>query len=166
MPRVYVSVGSNVDREANVRAAARALRGHYGELQVSAVYESQAVGFDGNDFYNLVIGFDTEERPRAIAATLKSIEDGQGRSRAAPRFSDRTLDLDLILYGDLVVREEGLSLPRPEVLEHAFVLGPLAEIAGNEIHPVADKTYAELWAAFEASGQSLRRVDFQFEPGV
>lgn len=166
MPRVYLSVGSNVDRVANIQAAARALRGHYGQLDMSAVYESRAVGFEGNDFYNLVIGFDTETGPRAVAGTLKSIEDRQGRSRAAPRFSDRTLDLDLILYGDLVTREEGLSLPRPEVLEHAFVLRPLAEIAGNEVHPVANKTYEQLWSAFEAPGQVLRRVDFQFEPGA
>jgi len=166
MPRLYVSVGSNVDREANIRAAAQALRGHYGQLHMSAVYESRAVGFDGNDFYNLVIGFDTEEGPRAVAGTLKSIEDRQGRSRAAPRFSDRTLDLDLILYGDRVMREEGLLLPRPEVLEHAFVLKPLAEIAGNELHPVVNKTYGELWSAFEAPGQVLRRVDFQFESGL
>jgi len=163
MPRVYVSVGSNVDRAANIRAAARAMRGHYGQLDLSAVYESRAVGFQGNDFYNLVIGFDTAEGPRAVAGTLKSIEDRQGRSRAGPRLSDRTLDLDLILYGDLVMREEGLSLPRPEVLEHAFVLGPLAEIAGNEVHPVANRTYGALWLAFEEPGQVLRRVDFQFE---
>lgn len=162
MPRIFVSVGSNVQREAHIRAAVRALAQRYGELVLSSVYDSRAVGFDGANFYNMVVGFETDESPWVVEETLKTLEAAHGRDRAAPRFSDRTLDLDLLLYGNRVVRESRLSLPRKEILEHAFVLAPLAEIAGEELHPVANRTYRELWRSFDARGQVLRRVDLGF----
>jgi 2-amino-4-hydroxy-6-hydroxymethyldihydropteridine diphosphokinase len=166
MPRAYVSVGTNVDREANIQAAAAALSERYGELLPSSVYETTAVGFEGRDFYNLIIGFDTTESPRQVARTLKAIEDSRGRRRDAPRFSDRTLDLDLVLYGDLVSDEDGLRLPRPELLEYAFVLGPLAEIAAERAHPVLGRTYGELWAEFGGGRQGLHRVAMSLsQPG-
>ena len=155
----YVSVGSNIDREANIRAAVHALGEHYGELQVSSVYESAAVGFDGRDFYNLVVGFDTSESPAAVARTLKTIENAQGRKRGGPRFSDRTLDLDLILYGSLVTSDGHFTLPRPEILEHAFVLGPLADVAAHRLHPVTGRTFGDLWASFDKAGQTMRKVN-------
>ncbi len=163
MPRVYVSVGSNVGRETHIRAAVRALARRYGKLVLSSVYESRPVGFDGPDFYNMVIGFDTEDDPLAVAGYLKDLEAEHGRDRAAPRFADRTLDLDPLLYGDRVVHEPRLSLPRTEIVEHAFVLAPLAEIAGEAVHPVLNRSYRELWQSFGVANQELRIVELPLE---
>src|SRR3569832_726787 len=98
MARVYVSVGSNIDREYYIRAGLAALREHYGKLQCSLIYESMAVGFDGDDFFNLVVGYDTVQPVHEVAATLRATEQQQTHNRRAPRFSARTLDLDLLLY--------------------------------------------------------------------
>lgn len=161
--RAYVSIGSNIERERNVRAAVRRLRERYGPITLSSVYESEAVGFEGSPFYNLTAGLDTEEGPAEVAGFLRTVEAGAGRDRGQPRFSSRTLDLDLLLWGDAAIEQEGLHLPREEILTHAFVLGPLAEIAGAKRHPLEARTYAELWAAFDHASQPMRRVAFDAE---
>jgi 2-amino-4-hydroxy-6-hydroxymethyldihydropteridine diphosphokinase len=156
VPRAYVSVGSNIEKEHHIRTALRDLRSRFGVLTVSPVYESEAVGFEGENFYNLVVGFETTEAPRAIATALLTIERAHGRVREpGKKFNARTLDLDLILYGDATVNEPGLKLPREEITEHAFVLRPLADIAPHEQHPRTGKTYAHMWAEFRASDQKL-----------
>jgi len=163
MSRVYVSIGSNVDREANIRAAVMELRQRYGALRVSTVYESKPVGFEGERFYNLVVGFDTDEGMREVARTLRAIEVRRGRVRDAPRFSSRTLDLDLLLYDDLVLNEDhGLELPRGEITRYAFVLRPLAELAGDRLHPVDGRSFADLWGRFDKAVQPLRPVAFHW----
>jgi len=159
MARVYVSVGSNVDRERNVRSSLDALRERFGRLDCSRVYQTEAVGFEGEPFYNLVVGFDTDLAPRELVDLLHAIEAAHGRRRDQPSFSDRSLDLDLLLYDDRVVDEPGLVLPRPEILEYAFVLGPLAELAGGLRHPLLGRSYRALWDAFDTSGQAMRPVE-------
>lgn len=159
MARVYVSIGTNIDRARHVRTALDALSATYGPLQCSPVYETAAVGFEGDDFYNLVVGFDTDASPAEVAARLHAIEDDNDRMRTGPRFSARTLDLDLLLYDDLVLEEGRLQLPRDEITRHAFVLKPLADIAGERRHPLTGKTYAQLWAEFDAAGQAIRAVE-------
>ena len=165
MVRVYLSVGSNVDRERNVRAALDALSADYGELRLSSVFESEPVGFEGNPFYNLAVGLDTSQPVGTLVEVLRKIEDDCERRRDTPRLSSRTLDLDLLTYDDVVGVVDGVSLPRTEITENAFVLGPLAEIAGAEIHPIAQKTYADLWRDFDMAGQELRPVDFIWDGG-
>jgi 2-amino-4-hydroxy-6-hydroxymethyldihydropteridine diphosphokinase len=156
---VYVSVGSNIDRDRNIAMALRLLEASFGPLQRSSVYESEAVGFDSAPFYNLVVGFDTGETPREIQDVLHRIEAASGRIRTTG-LSARTLDLDLLLYDDLVTEAEGLVLPRTDITRYAFVLAPLAEIAGALRHPVTGERYADLWSAFDAAGQILSRVDW------
>ncbi|OOG23033.1 2-amino-4-hydroxy-6-hydroxymethyldihydropteridine diphosphokinase [Thioalkalivibrio denitrificans] len=157
--QAYVSVGSNVDRERNILAAVRALDERFGRLVVSPVYETGAVGFEGDPFLNLIVGFDTDLPPEVVVDVLKSIERAQGRTLESNGFKPRTLDLDLILYGDRVLKTPKLELPRDEILRYAFVLGPLADIAPDLRHPVLDRTMEELWSDFDRDGQWLRRVE-------
>ena len=156
---VYVSLGSNVDREKNISRALGLLGSHFGPLECSSVYESDAVGFVGTPFFNLVAGFQTDRELSEVSFTLKSIENKCGRRRDGPRYSPRTLDLDLLLYGELVVRENGLCLPRDEITLYAFVLKPLAEVAGDKVHPTMGKSFRELWREFDDTALSLVNVD-------
>lgn len=159
MVKVYVSVGSNIDRERNVESALAALRDEYGELEQSRIFETQAVGFDGDPFYNLVVAFETDQSPQQVAATFDRIEDAHGRDRSGGKFSSRSLDLDLLLYGDTILDEPGLKLPRPEILDYAFVLQPLAEIAGELKHPVTGFTFGMLWDQFDPTAQPMWPVE-------
>lgn len=145
MPRVWVSVGSNMQREAHIASAVGALRERFGALVVSPVYETVAVGFSGDAFLNLVIGFDTAEPPAALHHALREIEDRNGRRRDGPKFGPRTLDLDLLTYGDQVGDAGGKHLPRDEIARYAFVLAPLADVAGEELHPELGLPYARMW---------------------
>lgn len=162
MARVYVSIGSNIGREQNIRSGVADLRGCFGELILSSVYESEAVGFDGDSFYNLVAAFDTALSPQQVADALRTIEERHGRLRNGPRFSSRTLDIDLLLYDDLVLHEGKLQIPRDEITKNAFVLWPLAEIAPQLEHPQLGVSYGALWASFDKQSQPLGPVAFEF----
>jgi len=155
MARVYLSLGSNLEPVRYLRAALDELRERFGVLTVSPAYRSRSVGFDGADFVNLAVGIDTDLSPEALNAWLHALEDRHGRRRDVPRYSDRTLDVDIVLYDDLVRQGEGhLDLPRKE-LRHAFVLRPIADIAPQLRHPVSGKTMAALWSAFPADSEPL-----------
>jgi len=146
---VYVGIGSNIEPERHVAQALDALARRFGPLRRSGVYRTRAVGFDGDDFLNLVVAFDTSEPPSAVAAVLREIEDAAGRRRGGERFAPRTLDLDLLLYGERVIRADGLEVPRRDILDQAFVLGPLAELAPGVRHPELGLSFAELWSRFQ-----------------
>lgn len=161
MARIYISVGSNIDAEKNVRLAIHALQDHYGKLILSSVYESEAVGFAGDNFLNLVAGVNTDEDVHTVAKNLRKIEDDNGRDRSGPRFSPRTVDLDLLLYDDLILKEEGLELPRDEITKNAFVLLPLEEIAPQLIHPESGNTMCDHWMSFDKDSQKLWAIDFK-----
>ncbi len=158
MPIVYVSIGSNIERDKNIASSLSALEKQFGQLTLSSVYDTEAVGFSGEAFYNLVVGFESNHPVTVIANTLRAIELAHGRSREAQKFSARTLDLDLILYGNLVFNEGRLHIPRADIERYAFVLEPLAEIAPEMIHPVLGKSYALLWQEFDKSPLKQRRV--------
>lgn len=162
MPRCWLSIGSNQDREASIRGAIVDLRSAFGELALSSVYESAAEGFAGEPFLNLVAGIDTDSSVGLIDRTLRAIEDAHGRLRCPDKFAPRTLDIDLLTYGQAVGTLDGRDLPRDEILRYAFVLGPLAEVAPNEIHPSIGRTYGDLFAEhavrFAQGGQRLMAV--------
>lgn len=160
MAYVYVSAGSNVDRRKNIRSSIKALEKEFGPLDLSEVYETESVGFSGHDFFNLVIGFNTKLNPHLVVEKLHQIEDDHGRKRGGSKFNDRTLDLDLLTYDNQILDQKGLVLPRDEILKYAFVLGPLAELAGEQMHPVENKTYQQLWNEFDAADQPMKPVRF------
>ena len=162
MATIYISLGSNISRKKNTRAGIVALEQAFGNLTMSSVYESEAVGFDGDAFYNMVIACEVSTSVHDTNQILRDIEDANGRDRSGPKFSSRTLDLDLLLYDDLILDENGLKLPRGEILKNAFVLWPLAEIAPALKHPEAQISYAELWAGFDKTKENLRPIEFLF----
>ena len=163
MARIFIGVGSNVEREKHIRAGIRDIQGVFHNLRISTIYENKAVGFAGANFYNFVIGCDTDLDLDEVIHQLHRIEDEYGRDRSQPQFSSRTLDLDLLLYDDLVIRKESVKLPRPDIDKYAFALCPLADIAAELRHPVSGKTYACLWSEFDRSGQELWPVKFDLE---
>jgi 2-amino-4-hydroxy-6-hydroxymethyldihydropteridine diphosphokinase len=164
--RAWLSLGSNIDPKRQIPAALQTLRSSFGELVVSPIYESEAVGFSGDNFYNLVVGIWTRLSARALAGRLREIEAAHGRVRGAEKFSSRTLDIDLLTFGEQVIDEPGVQVPRDEILRYAFVLRPLADVAPEERHPVAGRSYAALWSAFDRGSQKLWRVDGHQDPPV
>ncbi len=163
MHHVFVSIGSNIDRAKYICSALDALQENFAELHCSPVYESEAVGFEGDNFYNLVVGFKTDLTLPELAKKLRAIEDANGRDRSAPKFSARTLDLDILSYDNLRGNFAGIVLPREEITRNAFVLKPLADLAGQALHPELKKTYEQLWQEFDAGKQKLWRIDFNWK---
>ena len=160
MATAFIGIGSNIERESNIRSGLKSLHANFSHVRISTVYESSAVGFSGDNFFNLVALVETELDAHALQDKLHEIEAQFGRVRGAQRYVSRTLDLDLLLYDDLVIDEKGLQLPREDVTEFAFVLRPLSEMAGELLHPVLKTSYADLWKEFDQSDQVLWPVDF------
>ncbi len=167
MPRVYLGVGSNIERERYLTAGLDALERLLGPLSLSSVYDSAAIGFDGQPFLNMVVAADTDLAPVMLANRLRHLEYEHGRPPDATRFSARQLDIDVLAYDDLVGEFSGdfgtMTLPRGEILDNAFVLRPLAELAPDVLHPLVGRSYAQLWQAYDQSSQALERVDFSWK---
>lgn len=161
MARIFISIGSNTDRDHYIRAGVLSLQQYFGEVQLSSVYESEAVGFNGDAFYNLVAATDTDLTIADCVQVLKQIEDSHGRIRGAEKFCGRTLDLDLLTYDQLICQQP-IPLPRGEITENAFVLWPMAELAPAAIHPLTQQSYAELWQAYPKTKQKIWPVPFNW----
>ncbi len=155
----YLSLGSNIEPEKHLRAAVAELRERFGDVLLSPFYRTPAVGFDGADFLNAAARIETGLSPEELDAWLHALEDRHARDRSGPRFSSRTLDVDLLLYDDRVLRGPGhLELPRPELAKQAFVLKPMADIAPEVVHPALGKTLGELWMKMRADGDPCVEV--------
>lgn len=165
MVQVFVSLGSNIDKEANLHNGLTALQQSFGQLSLSSLFESDAVGFAGDSFYNMVIGFQTHLSLNCLANELRAIEIKFGRQVDAKKFSSRTLDLDILLY-DQHVLVQPVQIPRHEITENAFVLWPLAELIPNEKHPVLGQSYQQLWQQFDKQKQQLRKVPFTWSSNM
>ena len=158
MPLCFISIGSNINREHNITSALDTLQCAFGEIKHSSIYESASVGFAGAAFYNLVSAFHCDQEIMCISQQLKSIEVDHGRVRNKEKFSSRTLDLDLLLYGQQILNVENLNIPHNDILNYAFVLEPLAEIAPDQSHPINKVSYQQLWQDFDKSTVQQQKI--------
>lgn len=158
MTQVLVAAGSNIEPERNLAAAMRDLARTFPGTRFSRAYRNAAVGFEGDDFINLVAAFETDLPPPAILAHLHRIELRCGRERDAPKWAPRSMDLDLLLYGDLEREASGYRLPRPDLVKRPYMLGPAAEVAPAVRHPTLGVTLGELWERFDRAAHELRPV--------
>ncbi|PCJ16631.1 MAG: 2-amino-4-hydroxy-6-hydroxymethyldihydropteridine diphosphokinase [SAR86 cluster bacterium] len=163
MTVLALSVGSNINATQNIRVALAELNLEFGKTVCSTVFESEAIGFKGDNFLNLVLLVETDKELSGIASFLKQLEDNLGRDRSQEKFSGRPIDVDILLYGN----DNGLScsidLPRPEITKNAFVLQPLAELLPNQVHSPTGKTFAQLWNEYDKSSQKLWPIDFDWK---
>lgn len=158
MAKVYLSIGSNIAREINIPSALKSLNDSFGELVQSSIYETSAVGFDGPPFFNAVVMFKSNLALEEITQTIRQIEIDHGRTKKSSKFSARSLDLDILLYGDSVVNDEKINIPRDDILKYAFVLEPLAEIAPDETHPISGKKFYRLWDEYDKSNLEQKKI--------
>lgn len=158
MPCVFVAAGSNVEPLRHLASASRQLRHAFADVKFSSWYRNRAAGFEGADFINYVATFTTDLPVRDLLASLHAIETLCGRPRDAPRWAPRSMDLDLLVYGDLVCDEPQLKLPRPDLLIRAYMLGPMAELAPDLVHPTAQVTIGELWQRFDRAAHPLTPI--------
>lgn len=159
MPLVYLGLGSNTEPEANLRLAARELANRFAIRATSSVYRNEAIGFEGDEFLNAVVCVETNMSPGDICLQLEEIHKLAGRQRDVDPFVSRTLDIDLLLYDRLIINAPPIRLPREDVLNYGFVLGPLAEIAPDLVHPQSGKTIRWHWANFDRDAHTLVRED-------
>lgn len=158
MTGVYVAAGSNVEPIANLRRALDSIAAHFAPLELSRAYRNRAVGFEGDDFVNLVLGFDTPRAVRDVLAVLHEAEAACGRERNAPKWAPRAMDLDILLFDAMVCDEPGLTLPRPDLVRRPYMLGPMAELAPGLRHPTLGRTMEELWQGFDREAHALQPV--------
>ena len=161
MDDAYVAAGSNVRPRASLLEALALLEGQFQGLRVSRAYANPAVGFTGDDFINLVVGFAAPLPTEELLDRLKRIERACGREPGAPKWGPRTLDLDLLLHGERTGRVAGKDLPHPDLLTRAWVLGPLAELAPGLVHPVAGERIDSLWKRFDRGAHPLTPVELE-----
>ncbi len=156
LPTVYISIGGNIDPQRHIDSALERMQQDFSNMVQSTIFESKAVGFEGDNFLNLVVRFDSHMDVGELNEYLHALEDDEGRERVNGKAWDsRTLDLDILLYGDECGVIDGVELPRDEILDHAHVLLPLEELAKELIHPLTGKTYSQLLREVDFFGQEI-----------
>ena len=163
MHSVFVGIGSNIDRDKNINGGVQYLYDKFGALTLSSVYETIPYGFDGDNFYNLVAKFSCDDTPLEVNAYLRLIEKQFGRQEKLFKYSSRSLDIDLLLYDDLVSNTSEIRVPREDLLKYSFVLCPMAEIAPDLIHPIENKSYDELWHDYDKPRNDLWKIEFEWD---
>ncbi len=151
---VYLGLGSNIEPVVNIESAKQVLFERFENVRFSQTFESQAIGFDGDNFLNLVAEVTTDESLPDLMVLIKDLEQTLGRVTCSEKFSSRLIDIDILLYGNLVCNTP-IVLPREEIRENAYVLWPLAELAPYLVEPGGELTYGELWSRFDRSSQQL-----------
>ena len=158
MSTAWLGLGSNINAQVHIRAAIDELVRQFGNVELSPTYTSAAVGFDGNDFINLVAKVETDMSPLELRRYLRDLEDRYGRKRDVPKFSDRSLDIDILLYDDLVLLSPVLEIPRAEIIRFAHVLKPLADLDPGLIHPGERRSMGDIWSSSGLSDAGLKLV--------
>ncbi len=166
MRTVYVSIGSNIHRKKHVQASVDALTARFGGIELSSIYETEAVGFGGDPFYNLVARFEADDSARGINQFFKEVEAKHGRVKGGKKFAARTLDIDLILYGDERIDTEELQLPRDEIEKYAFVLEPLAELAPTARYMISGETFLDMWERLKKQGDMASAPTVDWAPSM
>jgi len=161
--QIFLGLGSNIEPARYLPQGLTALWRLLGPLKLSPVYEGAAIGFDGEPFWNLVVEANTAASVGELQRALREIEYAHGRPRDATRFSARSLDIDILTYGDCTGVIDGVLLPRPEIVENAFVLRPLAMLAPESRHPALGKSYGELWREYDKASQPLSTLAIELE---
>ncbi len=157
MAAVYIALGSNIgNREANLRMALRGMTRMARVKAVSCLYETEPMGPEQPAFYNAVARVETGLEPVSLLRFLKSLEYEMGRRPGGPHWGPRPIDLDILLYDERVLETDEIVIPHPRMVERAFVLVPLAELAPGLRHPSLDKTVAALARAVVTKG--VRRI--------
>jgi len=159
MSVAWLGLGSNVNAQRNIRAGITELREYFGKICLSPIYSSIAVGFDGDDFINLVARIHTHLSPLELRYYLRQLEDRHGRKRDVPKFSDRRLDIDILFYDDLILVSPILEIPRAEILKFSHVLKPLADMDPDVIHPGERRTMLEIWNESGLDGSNLNLLE-------
>lgn len=162
MTLVVLSLGSNIEREKMIRYALEHIRQRFGELEISPVYETSSVGFDGPPFFNLVAGLHTEDPLAEVIAALREIESGAGRVRGPKSFDSRILDIDVVLYGQEDWRNQGINVPRDEIEKYAYVLKPLSDLYPDLQHPLSGETMRSMWDNFSVHNQTIFIAEFPY----
>ena len=160
--KIFVGIGSNIDREKNIKSCMTILKKMYGDIMISPVYETESMGFDGPSFYNLVSCFETDESIYELKNTLNKIENNHGRHFNETKFSSRTLDIDILYYDDLILSDDKVQVPRKEICEYDFVLKPLIDLVPDFIHPVHNISHKEILDSIKIKQQIISIVNMDF----
>ncbi len=163
MNEVMLGLGSNINREENIRSGVEILSTLLREMRMSPIYEARSVGFYGDSFFNLVVIGKTDMSLSSLAGLLRDIEFDHGREKNAEKYSSRTLDIDILTYGEIVGECEGIVLPRDEIVQQAYVLKPLVDLCGGALHPSLHASYRELWESFSGDRAGIWLSDFQLD---
>ena len=163
MKDVFIGIGSNVDREANITSCINELRNVFSNLEISPVYETSSMGFEGPNFFNLVCKFSTDEELLNLKKMLNKIEIEHGRTFGEEKFSSRTLDIDILYYGDLIIESDEIKLPRDEITRYDFVLKPLVDIAPDFVHPVKQLTNKRILAEHEIEKLIIKKIELRLK---
>ena len=158
---VFLSLGSNIDPEKNLKYACRELKKAFGNIQISSVYRNKPIGFEGNDFLNMVVKVKSTFNPNEMLDFIRGLEAATGRDIGIGAFDSRTLDIDMLLFGSLVHPEKPFKIPRNDIELYSFVLCPLAEIEPDGIHPITGKTFKDLWESFDQAEHPLSKASLE-----
>lgn len=159
MEQIALGIGSNIERETNIRLAVKNLRALFGEIIISNVYQTKAVGFTGPDFYNMVAVINTDLKLEYLVTKLHEIESNAGRIRQGKSMQSRCLDIDVLLFGQHNLRHKGHNIPREEIYQTAYVLKPLADVLPTTLDPIKGATFGDMWQSFERTSEKLHKID-------